>query len=90
MKSSGIGQDGVNYVLQKLQGPMETAKIVQACRGRPELAAQVYSASLMAIDVDTQAEKKYLDTLAKALGLPSDFTTDLQEMTGSSSEDFIC
>ncbi|MBQ6774448.1 MAG: tellurite resistance TerB family protein [Synergistaceae bacterium] len=90
VKSSGIGQDGVNYVLQKLQGPMETAKIVQACRGRPELAAQVYSASLMAIDVDTQAEKKYLDTLAKALGLPSDVTTDLQEMTGSSSEDFIC
>ena len=90
VKSSGIGQDGVNYVLQKLQGPMETAKIVQACRGRQDLAAQVYSASLMAIDVDTQAEKKYLDTLAKALGLSSDITTDLQEMTGSSSEDFIC
>ena len=90
VKSSGIGQEGVNYVLQKLQGPMETAKIVQACKGRQDLAAQVYSASLMAIDVDTQAEKKYLDTLAKALGLPGGVTTELQEMTGSSSEDFIC
>ena len=90
VKSSGIGQDGVNYVLQKLQGPMETAKIVQACKGRPELAAQVYSASLMAIDVDTQAEKKYLDTLARAMGLSSDVTTDLQEMTGSEPEDFVC
>ncbi|MBQ7732641.1 MAG: DUF533 domain-containing protein [Synergistaceae bacterium] len=90
VKSSGIGQDGVNYVLQKLQGPMETAKIVQACKGRPELAAQVYSASLMAIDVDTQAEKKYLDTLARAMGLSHDITTDLQEMTGSDPEDFVC
>ena len=90
VKASGIGQDGVNYVIQKLQGPMETAKIVQACKGRPELAAQVYSASLMAIDVDTQAEKKYLDTLARAMGLSSDVTTDLQEMTGSEPEDFVC
>ena len=90
VKSSGIGQEGVNYVLQKLQGPMETAKIVQACKGRQDLAAQVYSASLMAIDVDTHAEKKYLDTLAKSLGLPGGVTTELQEMTGSSSEEFIC
>lgn len=34
-------------------------------------AAQVYMASLFAIDVDTQAEKAYLATLAKRLGLPA-------------------
>ncbi len=82
IKSSGVGQDGVNYVLQKLQGPMETAKIVSATKGRPELAAQVYSASLMAIEVDTDAERQYLDKLAKAMGLSPQVVQNIEQLTG--------
>ena len=90
LKSSGIGQEGVNYVIQKLQGPMETAKIVAAVKGRPELAAQVYSASLMAIEVDTDAEKKYLDKLAKAMGLNSAVIQNIERLTSANSQDFVC
>lgn len=82
MKTSGIGQEGMNYVIQKLQGPMETAKIVSAVQGRPDLAAQVYSASLMAIDVDTDAEKIYLDKLAKAMGLSPAVVRNIEQLTG--------
>ena len=82
MKTSGIGQEGMNYVIQKLQGPMETAKIVAAVQGRPDLAAQVYSASLMAIDVDTDAEKIYLDKLAKAMGLSPAVVRNIEQLTG--------
>ena len=82
MKSSGIGQEGMNYVIGKLQGPMETAKIVAAVNGRPDLAAQVYSASLMAIDVDTEAEKVYLDKLAKAMGLSPAVVRNIEQLTG--------
>ncbi len=84
MKSSGIGQDGVNYVIQKLQGPMETAKIISAVNGRPELAAQVYSASLMAIDVDTEAERKYLAKLANAMGLSPAVVRNIEQLTNNS------
>lgn len=90
MKSSGIGQDGVNYVIQKLQEPMETAKIVAAVRGRPELAAQVYSASLMAIDVDTDAEKLYLSKLAKAMGLSQSVVQNIERLTSTASPDLQC
>lgn len=90
LKSSGAGQEGVNYVIQKLQGPMETAKIVAAVKGRPELAAQVYSASLMAIEVDTDAEKKYLDKLAKAMGLSSNVIQNIEYLTSAQSKDFVC
>ncbi|MBR0258557.1 MAG: tellurite resistance TerB family protein [Synergistaceae bacterium] len=83
MKSSGIGQEGMNYVIQKLQGPMETARIVAAVKGRPELAAQVYSASLMAIEVDTDAERKYLDKLAKAMGLNAAVVQNIERLTSS-------
>lgn len=90
LKSSGVGQEGVNYVLQKLQGPMETAKIVSATRGRPDLAAQVYSASLMAIEVDTDAERMYLDKLAKAMGLDSQVIQNIEQLTGSNSKEYMC
>lgn len=84
MKSSGIGQDGINYVIQKLQGPMETAKILSAVNGRPDLAAQVYSASLMAIDVDTDAERQYLATLADAMGLSPAVVRNIEQLTNNS------
>ncbi|MBQ7594753.1 MAG: tellurite resistance TerB family protein [Synergistaceae bacterium] len=85
MKSSGAGQEGMNYVIKKLQGPMETAKIVSAVKGRPELAAEVYSASVMTIDVDTQAERNYLDKLAKAMGLSQDVVNQIENLTGGQS-----
>ena len=81
LKQNGLGQDGMNYVIQKLQGPMETAKIVAAVKGRPELAAEVYSASLMAINVDTDAERKYLAKLGKAMGLSNDVMNNIEQMT---------
>lgn len=82
IKSAGIGQDGMNYLISKLQSPMETNKILAATRGRPELAAQVYSASLMAIDVDTAAEKKYLASLANAMGLSSSVVSNIEHIVG--------
>ena len=90
MKSSGIGQEGVNYVIQKLQGPMETAKIIAAVNGRPELAAQVYSASLMAIEVDTDAERRYLDKLANAMGLSPAVVRNIEQMTSANSSGGQC
>ena len=90
LQKSGIGQDGVNYVINKLNGPMERAKIVAAVRGRPELAAQVYTASLMAIDVDTEAEKKYLEKLAKAMGLNSKVIQNIEQLTSANSKSYVC
>ncbi|MBQ8692850.1 MAG: DUF533 domain-containing protein [Synergistaceae bacterium] len=82
IKSAGIGQDGMNYLISKLQSPMETNKILAAVNGRPELAAQVYSASLMAIDVDTQAEKRYLAGLANAMGLSQSVVNNIEQIVG--------
>lgn len=90
LKASGVGQDGMNYVLQKLQGPMETAKIVSAAKGRPDLAAQVYSASLMTIDADTDAERNYLAKLAASMGLSSQVVQNIEQLTGPDSKEYMC
>lgn len=91
LQKNGLGQDGLNYVIQKLQGPMETAKIVAAVKGRPELAAQVYSASLMAINVDTDAERKYLTKLGKAMGLNDSVMQNIEQLTsGQAGQSYVC
>ena len=91
LQKNGLGQDGLNYVIQKLQGPMETAKIVAAVKGRPELAAQVYSASLMAINVDTDAERRYLTKLGKAMGLNDSVMQNIEQLTaGQSGQEYTC
>ena len=89
LQKNGLGQEGMNYVIQKLQGPMETAKIVAAVKGRPELAAQVYSASVMAINVDTDAERRYLTKLGKAMGLSSDVMQNIEQYA-SGGQSYSC
>ena len=88
IKSAGLGQEGVNYVLQKLQSPMETSRLVTAGKHRPELAAQIYSASLLAIDVDTEAERNYLNTLARSMGLNSNVVAQIEQMTGANKQTY--
>lgn len=46
------------------------------------VAAQIYAASLMAIEVDTSAEEAYLEKLASGLGLPAEATWRIEEMVG--------
>ena len=48
----------------------------------PELAAQLYAASLLAIEVDTPEEKKYLEELAAALGLEPEVTAHIHQQLG--------
>ena len=82
LQSTGLGQEGMNFIISKLQAPMATDKLVAATRGRPELAAQIYSASLMAIEVDTAAERDYLDRLANAMGLSVDVARNIEQLVG--------
>jgi len=61
---------------------METEKLIAAAQGHPNLAAELYAASLMAIEVDTPAEKAYLADLASGLGLSPDVARRIEEMIG--------
>ena len=82
---AGVDAEGQRYLMTQLQQPMETEQLVAAAQGQPELAAQIYGASLLAIEVDTQAEKNYLDQLASGLGLPPQVAGRIREMVGLQS-----
>lgn len=82
LQEIGVDSEAQHYVMTQMQKPMETEKLIAAAQGRPELAAQMYGASLLAIEVDTPAEKKYLDQLAAGLGLDSKVVQRIQELVG--------
>ena len=64
---AGFDDETKRFLEAELANPKSLAVI--AASARPELATDVYAASCAAITADTDAERAYLDTLAKRLNL---------------------
>lgn len=81
-----IGTDGVTpderqLVMDELRRPLDIAGLA-AEAPNALVAAEVYAASLLAIDVDTAEEVAYLKQLAQALRLDAQTVARLHDMTG--------
>ncbi len=63
-----LGPDTEDFLRRELQKPVDIEPIVAAATG-PEKAAELYLASVLAIDPDTKSEQGYLATLAERLNL---------------------
>ena len=62
--------------------PMDTQALIAAAQGRPELAAQIYAASVLVVD-KTPPETAYLSDLASRLGLPPQATGHIEQILGA-------
>jgi len=69
LDKTGADKEVRDFVFREMAGPLDARPLIEAVRGKPELAAQVYAASLLAVEVDTAAENKYLKELQRSLGL---------------------
>jgi uncharacterized membrane protein YebE (DUF533 family) len=67
---------------EEVQRPVDV-EALGAQVSRPEVATEVYLAALMAVDIDTEAERDYFRRLARALRLDADVVTRLHRMTGA-------
>lgn len=66
----GSSEEELAFVEAALAAPVDPVALAAATAAH--MRAQVYSAALMAITVDTEAERAYLRHLAAALGLEAD------------------
>jgi len=57
LQELGVDSEAQQYVMTEMQKPMETEKLIAADRGRAELAAEIYGAFLLAIEVDIPGRK---------------------------------
>jgi len=63
-----LSEDERNFLFDELARPMDTEGLVREATS-PAIAAQIYAASLLAIDADQPAEEAYLADLARQLGV---------------------
>jgi uncharacterized membrane protein YebE (DUF533 family) len=68
--------------MDELKKPVDIAGLTRAAR-TPAQAAEVYAASLLAINIDTAEEQRYLRELAGALGLDAATVAELHRLTGA-------
>ena len=68
LEEGGAGDEARRFVLDEMQGPADPSRLIGEIRS-PEVAVEVYAASLLAIEVDTAAERDYLRDLAEGLKL---------------------
>lgn len=77
----GLTPEEQEFISAEIHKPMETEAIVRAVPNQ-QVAAQVYAASLLAIEVDTDVERQYLEGLAAALGLDRGVVENLHTALG--------
>ncbi len=65
LDEAGADKTARDFVLSTMTKPMETEAIVAEAKGNPQLAAELYGASLLAIKVDSPAEEEYLRNLLR-------------------------
>ncbi|HEU0006851.1 MAG TPA: tellurite resistance TerB family protein [Terriglobia bacterium] len=66
--ASGLGAEERSFIEQELSNPLDLRTLVAQVKS-PEIAEQMYAASVLALEVDSDAERNYLQRLASALNL---------------------
>jgi hypothetical protein len=85
LKSVSLSEEDHQFIMHELLEPKDVRTISTGVTS-PEIAHQVYLVSLMAIEVDTDAERLYLKDLARHLGLSSDQVAEIHRQVGLSQK----
>lgn len=70
LEAVGLTEEERRFIQGELDSPSALEEILGQA-GAPRMAEQVYAVSCLAITVDTEAERQYMDKLASGLGLDS-------------------
>ncbi len=82
LQEDGLSEEEKEFFMTEANKPVNIKAIIASAEGQPEMAAQIYSASLLAIEVDTPAEQQYMQQLAQGLGLDPEVTNHIHQFFG--------
>ncbi len=85
IESLGLAPDDQALLVAEMGQPVDMDAIVNSAAS-PEMAAEIYVASLLAVDVDTAAEKSYLAMLAARLQLAPELVAELHRQVEAQRE----
>ena len=83
-KISELGLDSENQaiLIKEMNQSVDMNAIVKSATS-PEVAAEIYTASVLAIDVDNAAEQGYLAMLAARLELPQPLVQEIEQLVAN-------
>ena len=81
LKEAGMDQDMEAWIVAELRKPIDLDAFVAEIPNK-EVAAEVYAASLLAVEVDTPQEKAYLNDLAAKTGIAGPVAEEIQRTVG--------
>jgi uncharacterized membrane protein YebE (DUF533 family) len=84
----GLSADDKAFVMDELRAPLDVDAVARAARS-PEEAAEIYAASLLAVDVDNAAERGYLSMLAARLKLDDKLVEHLHASVEGNAEKVV-
>jgi len=83
MGENGMTEKEKEFFLAEVKKPLNTNAVIASADGRPDMAAQIYAASLLAIEVDTPGEQQYSRDLAQGLNLAPEVTSHIEQALGN-------
>lgn len=78
LQKLNLDPEALHFVKSELAKPL-SVKEVAAGADSPAAAAEIYLTSLLAINIDSDAERAYLEDLAQELKLPPEIVSELLE-----------
>lgn len=77
VQAQGMDQDTLDFLNNEVANPADFATLAAECQG-PEQATALYTACLLAIDVDNRDERRFMDGLAETLGLDEQLVAQIE------------
>lgn len=81
LHGASLTAEEYQFIIRELSNPLTSSDIADQVTS-PETARKVYTVSLMAVEVNTEAEKVYLRTLRSRLGLDEATLSDIHDTLG--------
>lgn len=85
LRQSGFGKEERDYVRGQMEDPLSLQDLldeVSKLSDSEKIKPQVYAASLLAIEVDTDQERDYLKQLAEKLALDDEVRQEIEDSLG--------
>ncbi len=82
LAADDVTEEEKAFVMSEIRAPLDPNALAAEVRS-PAQAAEVYAASILAIAIDSDAERQYLRSLAQALRLDPATVAELHRMTGA-------
>ena len=82
LEEGGLTEEEKAFFMEEASKPLDIDAVAASAAGQPDMAAQIYAASLLAIEVDTEAERQYMAELASRLNLHPEVVAHIEQALG--------